>query len=302
MPQSSSWERLVDFFAATPLRRGLIVGSLPLIWILAMNIAPIVEMVRISFLSAYPPTVGKQAYWTMANWRAFFADPIYVWQFLRTIMFAAVVTFATLVITYPVAYYVAKVIAPARQLRFILILLIPFWVGEIVRTYAIMILLGNRGFINSLLIWLGIIDRPLALIYTNFSVGFGIVYLTSLYMMMPLYAALEKIPNSQLEAAADLGAGSLVRFWKVILPQSRAGISSGCVLVFLISVGIYATPVLLGGAGTTMFAETIAGFFMYAGDTWPVGAAFSGIMLVGAMIVCGVFMRAVGGREGGLFK
>ncbi|WP_246160192.1 ABC transporter permease [Aureimonas fodinaquatilis] len=293
---------MIDLLSATPLRRALVIGSLPMIWILAMNVAPIVEMVRISFLSSYPPTVGKQAVWTLASWRVFFGDPIYIYQFFRTLTFAMVVTGITLMITYPVAYYVAKVVRPERQLRFMLVLLVPFWVGEIVRTYAIMILLGNRGFINMLLIWLGIIDQPLSLIYSNFSVGFGVIYLTSLYMMMPLYAALERIPTSQLEAAADLGAGPLTRFWKIILPQSRSGISSGCVLVFLISIGIYATPVLLGGSRTTMFAETIAGFFMYAGDTWPIGAAFSGIMLVGAMVVCGIFMRLVGGKEGSILR
>jgi spermidine/putrescine transport system permease protein len=293
---------LIDFLSATPLRRGLAVGSLPMLWILAMNVAPIIEMVRISFLSNYPPTVGKVPSWTLANWSNFFGDPIYVSQFFRTMVFAGALTAVTLTITYPVAYYVAKVVPRQRQLRFILVLLVPFWVGEIVRTYAIMILLGNRGFINVALMWLGVINRPLQLIYNDFSVGFGVIYLTSLYMMMPLYAALERIPTSQLEAAADLGAGPLMRFWKVVLPQSRAGISSGCVLVYLISIGIYATPVLLGGSSTTMFAETIAGFFMYAGDTWPAGAAFSGVMLCGAMIVCGIFMRAVGGKEGSILK
>jgi len=173
----------------------------------------------------------------------------------------------------------------------LLILLIPFWVGEIVRTYAIMILLGNTGALNLALKWLGLIDRPIPFMYTSFSMGLGIVYLTALYMLLPLYSALEKLPKSFNEAAADLGAGAWTRFRRVTLPLTIEGISSGCTLVFLISTGFYATPVLLGGPSTTVFAETIAGFFHVAGDEWPTGAAFAVIMFLVALLITGVFQR-----------
>lgn len=172
-----------------------------------------------------------------------------------------------------------------------MLLLIPFWVGEVVRIYAIMILLGNNGAINLLLQWLGLIERPIPFMYTNFSLSTGIVYLTALYMLMPLYSALEKIPASYSEAAADLGAGPWTRFHRITLPLSLEGISSGCTLVFLISTGMYATPVLLGGPSTTLFSETISGFFHAAGDQWPVGAAFACIMLVTALAVSGGFNK-----------
>ena len=124
-------------------------------------------------------------------------------------------------ITYPVAYFLAKHVRENRQLLFLLILLIPFWVGEIVRTYAIMILLGNNGAVN-LVLEMARPDRAAdPFMYTSFSLGIGIIYLTSLYMLLPLYSALEKIPNTYLEAAADLGAGSWTRFWRVTLPLSR---------------------------------------------------------------------------------
>ncbi|MHA1566318.1 MAG: ABC transporter permease, partial [Alphaproteobacteria bacterium] len=202
-------------------------------------------------------------------------------------------TFSTLVLTYPVAYFLAKHVKRHNQMIMLLILLIPFWVGEIVRTYAIMILLGNNGAVNLLLKTLGLIERPIPFMYTSFSLSLGIVYLTSLYMLLPLYSALEKIPKSYLEAAADLGAGPWTRFRRVTLPLTLEGIAAGSTLVFLISTGYFATPVLLGGPSTTVFAETIAGFFHVAGDKWPVGAAFSCIMLLTALVLTGTFMKVM---------
>ena len=127
--------------------------------------------------------------------------------------------------------------------------------------------------------------------YTSFSMGVGIVYLTALYMLLPLYSSLEKLPKSMNEAAADLGAGAWTRFRRVSLPLTIEGISSGCTLVFLISTGFYATPVLLGGPSTTVFAETIAGFFHVAGDEWPTGAAFATIMFAAALAITATFQK-----------
>lgn len=182
---------------------------------------------------------------------------------------------------------------PIDRMLFLLLLLIPFWVGEIVRTYAIMIVLGNTGAVNLLLRSLGLIERPIPFMYTTFSMGVGLVYLTSLYMLLPLYSALEKLPGSLNEAAADLGAGAWTRFRHVTLPLTLEGIGSGCTLVFLISTGYYATPVLLGGPSTTVFAETIAGFFHVAGDEWPTGAAFATIMFIAALTLTVNFRKLI---------
>ncbi len=117
-------------------------------------------------------------------------------------------------------------------------------------------------------------------------------------MLLPLYSALEKIPESYAEAAADLGAGAWRRFRKVTLPLSYEGIASGCTLVFLISTGFYAAPVLLGGPNTTVFAETFAGFFHVAGDRWPTGAAFAGILFLTSLLITGAFMKFMGHLSG----
>ena len=283
-------------------RQFLVLASFPLLWVFFAHLGPILQMIWISFLDSYPPTAGRVPQLTLANWSRFFEERIFLIPFARTLVYSAVFTSATLLITYPVAYFLARHVRQSKQLVFLLLLLIPFWGGEIVRTYAIMILLGNRGAVNLALMGLGLTDRPIPFMYTSFSLGMGIIYLTSLYMLLPLYSALEKIPRSYHEAAADLGAGAWTRFRRVTLPLSREGIASGCTLVFLISTGYYATPVLLGGPNSTVFAETIAGFFHVAGDQWPVGAAFSSIMLITTLALTGIFLKLMGRTGKGMMQ
>lgn len=285
------YQAMVAFVFGTARRQFWFLALFPIAWVLLTHLGPILQMLQVSFLDAYPPTAGRESTWTLANYQRFFEERIFIMPFARTLVFATTLAFVTLILTYPVAYFLARHVPRDRQLIFLLLLLIPFWVGEIVRTYAIMILLGNNGAVNNALQWLGLIDRPIPFMYTSFSLGMGIIYLTSLYMLLPLYSALEKIPNNYAEAAADLGAGPWTRFRRVTLPLSLEGISSGCTLVFLISAGYYATPVLLGGPSTTVFAETIAGFFHVAGDEWPSGAAFAVLMLLTALAIAGGFSK-----------
>jgi spermidine/putrescine transport system permease protein len=298
---NGAYRSLTGFLFQSQRRQFFLLASLPLFWIVFANIGPILQMVWISFLDSYPPMVGYEPQLTLGNWARFF-EGIFIMPYFRTLAYSVVFTASTLIITYPVAYFLAKHVKRKNQLLFLLLLLVPFWVGEIVRTYAIMILLGNNGAVNLLLKSLGLIERPIPFMYTSFSLGIGIVYLTSLYMLLPLYSALEKIPNNYLEAAADLGAGAWTRFRRVTLPLSKEGIASGCTLVFLISTGYYAAPVLLGGPSTTVFAETIAGFFHVAGDQWPTGAAFSSIMFISALAITGAFLKLMGRSGKGLIE
>lgn len=282
---------LVGLATASPRRQFVILAAFPLLWVLTQHLGPMLQMLRVSFTDAYPVAPGVEQHFTLDNYARFFGDYIFWQPFFRTLVFAGVFTFCTLILTYPVAYFLARHVSRKNQMLMLLLLLIPFWVGEIVRTYAIMILLGNTGAVNQLLKWLSLIDRPIPFMYTSFSMGVGIVYLTALYMLLPLYSALEKLPKSYNEAAADLGASAWTRFRRVTLPLTLEGISSGCTLVFLISTGFYATPVLLGGPSTTVFAETIAGFFHVAGDEWPTGAAFATIMFIAAIFITGAFQK-----------
>ena len=282
---------LAGLVTASPRRQFVILAALPLVWVLTQHLGPMLQMLRVSLTDAYPVASNVQQSFTFEHYMKFFQDKLFWMPFFRTLTFAGVFTFCTLLLTYPVAYFLARHVSPKNRMLLLLMLLIPFWVGEIVRTYAIMILLGNTGALNLLLKWLGLIDRPIPFMYTSFSMGVGIVYLTALYMLLPLYSALEKLPKSFNEAAADLGAGAWTRFRRVTLPLTIEGIASGCTLVFLISTGFYATPVLLGGPSTTVFAETIAGFFHVAGDQWPTGAAFATIMFLGALLITVAFQK-----------
>jgi spermidine/putrescine transport system permease protein len=291
MTRWGPYRGVLTLIYASPRRQFFLLAALPILWVLTQHLGPILQMLRVSLTDAYPVAQDAQTHFTVEHYAKFFGDSIFWMPFFRTLTFAATFTFATLILTYPVAYFLARHVSRKNQLLLLLLLLVPFWVGEIVRTYAIMILLGNTGALNLALKWLGLIDRPIPFMYTSFSMGVGIVYLTALYMLLPLYSALEKLPQSYWEAAADLGAGAWTRFRRVTLPLTIEGISSGCTLVFLISTGFYATPVLLGGPSTTVFAETIAGFFHVAGDQWPTGAAFATIMFLAALAISGVFQR-----------
>lgn len=302
LANSRSYEAFSSALLNSPKRQFFILAAFPVLWVVSQHLGPMLQMLYVSLVDAYPVAAHHPQHFTLENYTRFFGEAIFIMPFLRTLAFATVLTIATLVLTYPVAYFLARHVKRNNQMIFLLILLIPFWVGEIVRTYAIMILLGNNGAVNLALKWLGLIDRPIPFMYTGFSVSVGIIYLSALYMLLPLYSALEKLPRSYTDAAADLGAGPWTRFWRVTLPLSLEGISSGATLVFLISTGYYATPVLLGGPSTTVFAETIAGFFHAAGDEWPTGAAFACLMFATALAITAIFSRLMTRLQKGVRK
>lgn len=281
----------------TRIGRLILLAGVPMIWLIALHVGPIYQMFKISLMSQYPLKEGVPSSFTFANYAIFFRESLYFTPLIKSFIFATGATAITLVVVYPVAYYVAKIVKPEGRSKALLLLLVPFWAGELIRTFSVIMLLANRGAVNVLLKEIGLIDRPIPMLYTSFSLGFGLVYLICLYMLLPLYSAIEKIPSPLLDAAADLGAGPFTRFRRIVLPLSRDGIVSGCCLVFLTCIGVFATPMLLGGPNTVLFPETISGFFHGASDKWPVGAAFALIMLVTALIAAGIFMRLVGGRK-----
>lgn len=271
-----------------------VMAGVALAWIGALHAGPLLQMLNISFMQQYPHQGDPQ--YTLANYSMFFADSLYFMPFIRSLLISAVVTLSTLVIVYPIAYYVAKVVRPQNRVRALLLLLIPFWAGELIRTFSVIMLLANRGAINVLLRELGLIDTPIPMLYTTFSLSFGIVYLLALFMLLPLYSAIERIPVNVIDAAADLGANPLQRFWRVILPLSRDGIVSGCALVYLSAIGAYTAPLLLGGPSATIFPEVVSALFHTSNESWPAGAAFAVLMLVGSLTIVGIFMRLAGGR------
>lgn len=283
------WRAAADAISARPALRLAVLAAIPALWIVGANLAPLAQMAAISLMERYPVPPGESVSWTLSHYAAFWERGLYLNAYLRSFVFATGVTLVTLVVMFPVAWYVAKVAPREARLRLLLILVAPFWVSEIVRSIAWMLVLANRGALNLALSGAGVIDAPLPMLYTHGSLAIGVLYLTSLYMLLPLYAAFEKIDDGLLQASANLGAGPLTRLGRIILPLSRDGIVGGCTLVFLMAIGLYAMPQLLGGPDTTLFAVTIGQVFSRGGDAWPLGSALSILLILGALGWVGAF-------------
>ncbi|WP_029039897.1 ABC transporter permease [Cucumibacter marinus] len=281
---------LLELYGRSPLLRLILVAIIPVLWIGATNITPLFQMVEISFYDRYPVPQGEPIEWTGRHYATFFERPLYITAFLRSFIFASLATIVTLIVVFPVAYYISKAAPKNMRTRLLLLVVAPFWVSEIIRSFAWIVMLANRGAVNSFFSLIGMPGTPFDLLYNNVSLTIGVVYLTSLYMLLPLYAALEKIDDNLLEAAANLGAPAWQRFFRVVLPLSREGIVAGCTLVFLLVIGLYAMPQLLGGPSNTLFASTIGQIFSKAGDSWPLGSAFSIILTGSALAYVGLFV------------
>ncbi len=286
---------ILEIFTTSERTRFWVLGLIPLIWLIGAHLVPLLQMFLISFYSQYPMIrEDQQLTFTLHNYLAFFQREVYLKAFGRTMLFASLVSLTTLILVYPLAYFIAQVAERRKQLGYLLILLAPYWASYIIRTFAWMIVLGNKGLINAILQWVGLTTEPIPFVYTSFSLSMGVLYVTILYMLLPLYSSIEKIDKSVLEAAADLGATPFRRLWKITLPLSKEGIFVGCLLVFILTSGLYAVPILLGGPHTTLFAESIGNFFSATSQgEWPMGCALAFILLLTILGMAGVCLRVV---------
>jgi spermidine/putrescine transport system permease protein len=218
-------------------------------------------------------------------------DPLYLDVFLNSFYLAALSTLLCLLIGYPFAYLLAR--TAVRHRRFLLVLvIIPFWTSSLVRTYAIIIILKTKGILNSLLLWAGVIDAPLALLYTDAAVFIGLVYSLLPFMVLPLYASIEKLDIRLVEAARDLGATRTATFIRIIIPLTMPGIIAGSMLVFLPALGIFYIPDLLGGAKTLLVGNIIKNQFLSARD-WPFGSAVSAVLTIVMALMLLVYYKSV---------
>lgn len=261
---------------------------IPVAWLVLWNIVPILQMLNISFMERYPVPAGQDMVRTIAHYTLIFTDYTIYRPFLRTMGFALVVSFIALVVMMPIAYFIAKKVPKSWQIRLLLLVMVPSWVGELIRVFSYVLLFASNGAINIVLMWANLIERPFPFLYTWFSLGAGVLYVVALFMLIPLYAAMEKIPANVLEAASDLGANSVQRFVRVTLPLIRDGIATGVTLVFLITTGVYTVPMILAGSGSSLFAQVIASYFHESSLTWPRGAALAIILFVSALVVSGI--------------
>jgi spermidine/putrescine transport system permease protein len=259
------------------------------LWLLLLIVLPHLDLLVLSFR-------GDNA-WTLENYRNFFNEPIYWLTFVRTAAYAILTTLLTLLLALPVAFHITK-LARRRQRGFLLALvLLPFWVSELVRIYGWMILLRESGVINHMLLRLGLVQQPVEMLYTDATMIMGLVHTSMLFMVVPLVSVLDSLDDSLIEAACDLGAGHLCIWWTIILPHCKPGITSGSIVVFMLVLGNYLTPNLLGGKNSLWFTEQIYNQFI-ASFNWNQGAAFGFLLLLlsSTIIWCG--LRLSGQRLG----
>ncbi len=207
--------------------------------------------------------------------------PLYFRIFGRSILFAAATTALCLVLGFPLAYYIAR-LPRGRQGLWLVLVLIPFWTNFLVRTYAWMFILRAEGVLNKFLMGAGLIDAPIELLYSDAAVLLGLVYGYLPFMVLPLYAAVERLDPVLVEAARDLYASRWSVFWRVVLPLTKPGVMAGCLLVFMPSLGAFITPDLLGGARSMMVGNLIQHEYLVVRD-WPLGSALS-FVLMGVLI------------------
>ena len=224
-------------------------------------------------------------------------ESFYLEVFWITVRIAVIVTLATLVLSYPIAYFLATATHLGAALGFALVVL-PLWTSILVRTYAWMVLLGRNGVVNKSLMAVGIIDEPLALLHNELGVVIGMVHVLMPYMVLPVYAAMRRVDPDLLQAAEGLGAGALRIFYRVYLPLSAQGIYAGCTLVFVLSVGFFITPALLGGGRVIMIAVLIEQQVREVLN-WSFASALATVLLVGTIAIYGLAQRAIGERADG---
>jgi len=280
----------------------------PYLWLLAFFLLPFFIVLKISFsvpAIAQPPYTpvwdSLGAAWDhltsldFGNYAFLFSDPLYVNSYLNSLRIAGISTLLALLVAYPMAYGMARCTPTWRAILLTLVIL-PFWTSFLIRVYSWIGILKTEGLLNLVLTSIGLIDEPLTIHLTPVAVYIGIVYSYLPFMILPLYASLEKLDRSLLEAAADLGARPWTVFWRVTFPLSLPGVAAGCFLVFIPAVGEFVIPELLGGASTQMIGRTLWTEFFNNRD-WPIASAVA-VLLVLVLVVPIVIFQRVAKREG----
>lgn len=269
-------------------RWGLLFFLTPvLVWLFLLIVLPQIDLFIMSFRTEND---AGELVWSITNYLQFFGEPIYWLTFVRTAIYSILVTFLTFLIALPVAFYITKVVKPKFQGFLTVLLLLPFWVSEMVRIYGWMILLRESGVINHFLLKFGILDHPVEMLYKDSTMVLGLIYTSMLFMVVPLMSALESLDDSLIEAAYDLGANMWSILFKIIIPHAAPGIVSGSIVVFMLTLGNYLTPNLMGGKNSLWFTEQIYNQFI-ASFNWNQGSAFGFLLLFLSSVVIWVGLK-----------
>ena len=261
-------------------------------WILVLVVLPNIYLFEHSFKPYLPVAElgGPKDVYSLDNYLTFFRSPIHISVFFWTVIYSAVVTFICFLIAYPLAYYLSKVSARALVPTIFLLLFVPLWVSEVLRSFAWFIILALKGPLNASLLGLGIIEDPVRWITGFRGVIIGLVYTYVLFMLFPLYNAIQSLDTNQIEAAEDLGAPWWRTHWRVILPHAKPGIASGSVMVFMLSAGSILVPTLLASTNSRWFTEIIQQW-MFESQDWNTGSAYAFLLLILCTVFVSVAMR-----------
>lgn len=274
----------------------------PYLWLLVFFLAPFAIILKISLADPiiaqppFTPTFNENGE-LLSSFDSFtfvLTDKFYAITYLRSVVMAAIATLLCLALGFPMAYGIARTSASTRSLLLLLIVL-PFWISFLLRVYAWMGLLNNYGAINNLLMWLGVINEPLRMMYTDFAVLVGLAYSYLPFMILPLYASLERMDHELVDAAQDLGASRTRAFWDITWPLAKTGVIAGCLLVFIPAMGEYVIPYLLGGPDSLLIGRVLFDEFFVNRD-WPLASAVAVILLF-LLVVPIVMLQRYQARE-----
>ncbi|MEZ9106946.1 spermidine/putrescine ABC transporter permease PotB [Vibrio cyclitrophicus] len=257
-------------------------------WLVLFVMIPNIMIIGTSFLTRDEANLIEMTF-TLDNYLRL-ADPLYFKVLMHSFYMAIVATLLCLIVGYPFAYIVAKMPVKWRPIMLFLVI-VPFWTNSLIRTYGLKIVLGTQGVLNKGLLALDIIDKPLRIMYSETAVMIGLVYILLPFMILPLYSAIEKLDDTYLEAAKDLGANKLQTLLKVVLPLTMPGIIGGCLLVLLPALGMFYISDLLGGAKNLLIGNVIKSQVLNARD-WPFGAATSIALTMAMAVMLYAYYRA----------
>jgi len=285
-----------------PLQRRLTTW-IPFVWLAIFFLAPFLIVLKISLSQVilgqppYAPVFNsiaeipeKISEFSFSNYAYFFSYPLYWKAYLSSVWIAFVSTVVALLVGYPIAYGMARAPHSIRPILLMLVIL-PFWTSFLIRVYAWIGILKPEGLLNQFLLWLGLIDQPLIITNTNWAVYIRIVYSYLPFMVLPLYASLEKLDHTLLEAASDLGSPPLKAFWQITFPLSLPGVIAGSMLVFIPAMGEFVIPDLLGGSDTLMIGKTLWDEFFHNRD-WPMASTVAIILLLVLVVPIVFFQNA----------
>ena len=285
---TTSQTRLVLFLLLAPA----------LLWLVGLIVLPHLDLAVLSLRHRVAP---RQYEFSLSQYRTFIEEPLYWHTFVRTAAMSILATVMTLLLAFPIAWTIAKLVRGRAKSLMLVLCLIPFWVSETVRTLGWMILLRESGVLPAVLVQLGLTETPVELLYQDATILVGLVYTSMLFMVVPLISALESLDDSLIEAAYDLGGNGPSILRHIVIPHAAPGILAGCIVVFMLTLGNYLTPTLLGGKNSLWFTEQIYTQFITRFN-WEQGAAFGFLLLGLSTAIVWLGLKLTGQKFGEVMK